>query len=196
MDNYIITVRCASDHSENGTSITRYFYKSGNAAMIRSEYANTIYGKEGFPYVYNMAKTCFIDGKFYSYEYTDDGKVLDYQDPLANLDNWEILDTYASFREKSHYVGVIFENPLKVAIQARIKTVKFDGVDCYSIETKNKAGVEVVLYFEKETGLLRKLNDQEYYYSFNTVNDTIFELPEELETQNPLSDVYVVNFTR
>ena len=106
------------------------------------------------------------------------------------------MDTYASFREKSHYVGVIFENPLKVAIQARIKTVKFDGVDCYSIETKNKAGVEVVLYFEKETGLLRKLNDQEYYYSFNTVNDTIFELPEELETQDPLSDVYVVNFTR
>ena len=53
-----------------------------------------------------------------------------------------------------------------------------------------------LLYFEKETGLLRKLNDQEYYYSFNTVNDTIFELPEELETQDPLSDVYVVNFTR
>ena len=165
--------------------------------MICSNYSNTVYGEEGFPFSYQTSKAYVVDGKSYSYEYMENGKIIDHSDNnMVNTDNWAVLDTYATYREKADYVGAIFENPLKNAIQSEIKTVKFDGIDCYSIKTKDKSGVEIIVYFEKETGLLRKLDNQEYYNSFNTVNDKIFTSPEGMETQEAISDTYIVNFTR
>lgn len=184
-------MREATDTAEGGCSITKYFYKSGKLVSTEAHFANTIADDEGFPTHYQI-KSYFSEDITYSYEYTETGEVIKAYLNGMNTDNLKVLDTYASYREKADFVGSLLLNPLQVAITAKIKVVKFDGIDCYSIELKDGQ----ILYFEKETGLLRKLNGQEYYYSFNTVNDKIFELLEETKTQDPLSDIYIVNFTK
>ena len=59
----------------------------------------------------------------------------------------------------------------------KIKSTKFDGIDCYIIEEKNKKD-----YFEQNTGLLRgsesDATSNYIYYEFNCVNDDMIEKPD------------------
>lgn len=146
------------------------------------------------------SKIYIIDGKQYSFEKTEDGRTISYgADTGFNIENYQRINTYAGYRKNADYIGMLIVDPLKVALFSKIETVTFDGVDCYSIEVKNEnteSKMPVTMYFEKETGLLRKYNGEEFYYSFNKVSDEFFEMPDEKDTIDIMDETYISTFNK
>lgn len=89
-------------------------------------------------------------------------------------------------------MGFDYENNLwslfKLAAMSKIKTVKYEGKDCYFVESL----IADNAYIQKQTGLTLKANNgysvkedgteeaivAEYYYEFDNVDDSIFVEPD------------------
>ena len=165
-----------------GNYANRYYYKDGKVMNVSSSYSVNQVDRNFFPIVMNT-KRYYIGNAKYVFHYDVEGNMINVQKRTSTDEDYQKIETYASYREGNGAYQLLFANPLEVAIKAKIKSINFDGVECYSIETHKKDEVnhydeDVVFYFEKATGILRKWNDTEYYYLFNVVNDEIFELPE------------------
>ncbi|MBR2290134.1 MAG: hypothetical protein IJ867_06050 [Clostridia bacterium] len=178
-NNYIVTI--VSNSQGRAISTIRYFYKNGNIVKTNSGYSTREFGSDFFPAAINHKKY-EIDGNSYFYMFHNKDNTVSGGESGSNRyfdGNPLFINTYASYREYIDRMGLLLANPLKIAFTSKIKTVKFDGIDCYSIEVKDylETGDIVTMYFEKATGLVRKVDDDEYYYSFNTVDDGVFELP-------------------
>ena len=163
------------------TSIMKYYYKDGNSIITRSDLCATLETKDKF--VSNKkTKEYLIDGKKYKVEYDYNGNISKFEETIDTIALNEKIETYASYIENgiNDRDSLIIVNPLELAIKSKIKTVMFDGIECYSIEINNRfsKNENAVFYFEKATGLLRKVKNEEYYYYFDVVSDDIFELPE------------------
>ena len=89
-------------------------------------------------------------------------------------------------------MGFDYENNLwnlfKLAVMSKIKTAKYEGKDCYFVQSL----IADNAYIQKETGLTLKANNgysvkedgteeaivAEYYYEFGNVDDSIFVEPD------------------
>ena len=89
-------------------------------------------------------------------------------------------------------MGFDYENNLwnlfKLAVMSKIKTAKYEGKDCYFVQSL----IADNAYIQKETGLTLKANNgysvkedgteeaivAEYYYEFDNVDDSIFVEPD------------------
>ena len=114
---------------------------------------------------------------FYYEDYIKDG-TINYEERDEIFGPQYQLRTYSSMKEGVDSLGLLLSNPLRTTLFSKMSIEEFDGIKCYKIEL-NDDGEEIVLLFEKETGLLRKYNDEEYYYTFNTVSDVVFEVPDD-----------------
>ena len=88
------------------------------------------------------------------------------------------IETYSSYKEGISFSQLLLMNPIKVSIIAKIKAIEFDNIPCYSIELKDSLGQKHIYYFEKETGLLRRYDNNEISYKFNVVDSSYLELPD------------------
>lgn len=167
-NNYLITIKY------NGMNfIHRVYYKDGKCLSTDTSILENNVNSNNFIAVQNT-KSYILNNIRQTFVYSAENEMISYQKDESVDINFPI-ETYASCRENySKYLN----NPLKVAIVSKIKSIIFDDVECYSIELKDSEDGIITMYFEKETGLLRKFNDEEYYYLFNFVNDSIFEVPE------------------
>lgn len=161
---------------------TIYFFKNGKTASIS-------YLGEGYYFDDNMVpisapnKIVYNNGNGYKYFYDENGNLKKKElEHVYQSNYFPKLETYATYREDITY-GIYLANPLKVAITSKIKKIKFDGIDCYEIVVKDENSKEKVLWFEKETGLLRRKDEIKYFYTFNAVNDRVFEMPDAEEAE-------------
>lgn len=174
-----ITNYMGKDQATKSYGSSTYYCKDGKFVML---YPASYRLDDNQMPVGTTCKRFYLEDGMYEYYY-DESNVLKRNKMSDYVENTPPkIETYASLREGISY-GLVLVNPLKDAITADIKTVNFDGISCYLIKLKDKDGKDRTLIFEKETGLLRKKDDTEYYYTFNTVNDKMLEVPEAEDAQ-------------
>ena len=173
-NNYICTsIAETSKENSNMNMIKKFYYKDGNKLSLYTTILTSSMGGETFPVV--MKGKNYVDGdKEYSFAYDNVSGKID-SVSIFNLDKDE--EYYNSSPET--YKKCMVDNIFKIALNSNITTVKFDGIACYKIEYKEPDMEEPNnYYFEKNTGILRKTNYEEYYYQFNVVSDEMLKVPE------------------
>ncbi len=148
------------------------YFKDGKFLRI-SESINKNNVDENLLKERTIIKDYEMNDKLYIFEYRNN-KLLGVE--ISSIDNGEV-ETYSDLPTFKYYYSIerYLSNIYKGALTRKITTEKFDGIDCYKIETYDH---DEVLYFEKTTGLLRKSSAFEYYYYFDCVEDNVFKLPE------------------
>ncbi|MBR1540238.1 MAG: zf-HC2 domain-containing protein [Clostridia bacterium] len=177
-NNYIITKIGNADAGWEIGYLMREYVKGDKSLKVGTTFIFNSVDRDLFPVVYST-KT-YIDGyDYHLLTYDSAGNMEDYR-KTGDGGNVPQIETFSTLKEKNFYDGLFYENRFKTAAISKIKTVTFDGVECYSIEFQNPDNHKLTntVYFEKETGLLRKMGNEEYYYQFNMVNDKALELPE------------------
>lgn len=177
-NNYIISSISTSDSNLETGYLMKQYIKGNKSLTVGTTFIFNSVDSNLFPVVYST-KT-YIDGyDYHLLTYDSAGNMEDYR-KTEDGGNVPQIETFSTLKEKNFYDGLYYENAFKTAAISKIKTVTFDGVECYSIEFQNPDNHKLTntVYFEKETGLLRKMGNEEYYYQFNMVNDKMLELPE------------------
>ncbi len=168
--NYCVTEKTLFNQTE--TIVTTY-YKDKNYLITTLNIGNGFLDKDMFTAI-NKNKEYAINSDSYTFVYDEDtNELISVKLSSQTATDIKKVLTYKDIVEKEG-MDPIFSQ----ALSSKISTEIFDGVSCYKIEHEKTDGKKDVYYFEKETGLLRKNNETEYYYMFNVVNDDILELPE------------------
>ena len=163
--------------SDNGTELESFpgnsqnFYdiyvKDGKELIVSMTMNYDSYNKDMFPIV-SMQKSYYdsMNNDSYKIDYNENGEIENVEHSENNQFNIHKIVTFSDYF--SEYT------PLYMALESDVSLKKFDGIDCYEVELENGS----IIYFEKDTGLIRKIDNKYYSYEFDNVSDDIVELPE------------------
>ena len=176
-------------NNEDDKYVTTY-YKNGKYLIVDESFSRYNLDNNLFKKTIKQKKY-YIDEKYYDFYYNpiDSTKIDEVQ--IEDIKNETELtinskpETFKSYSEK--YTN--FDNVFITALKVKISTKKFDGIDCYKIDSYgiNTLNLDYSdTYFEKNTGLLRKTGSTEYNYYFDIVNDNVFKIPEIPEETNTI----------